>query len=243
MYGRRDSVGKCVGCSPNPKVERLSPFAFASDTFPARQSCAVHHLPSEQPPLMAEWSFKHAGAPHSMPPPRCAQCFWAWEATRHALDRLIVRASSTRHVVWLPPGGTWISLHRMFSGSFSSNFACQLPEPQPLTPGDGVGECAGMLPLHLSLPTFHTSAKKGAVFPAGGSLLAGSLPVTRYFVRLCACMASAQVPRLGKSRAWQPPMAEGIPFARAGTRRSTASFMVAQWTKTVSVFPTKQRAL
>ena len=78
----------------------------------------------------------------------------------------------------LPPGGTWISLHRMFSGSFSSNFACQLPEPQPLTPGDGVGECAGILPLHLSLPTFHTSAKKGALFPAGGSLLAGSLPVT-----------------------------------------------------------------
>ena len=52
----------------------------------------------------------------------------------------------------LPPGGTWISLHRMFSGSFSSNFACQLPEPQPLTPGDGVGECAGILPLHRRWP-------------------------------------------------------------------------------------------
>ena len=53
----RGAAAKCVGCSPNPKVERLSPFAFASDTFPARQSCAVHHLPSEQPPLMAEWRY------------------------------------------------------------------------------------------------------------------------------------------------------------------------------------------
>ena len=81
---------------------------FTAGTFPARQSCAVHHLPSEQPLLMAEWSFEHTGASHSTPPPRCAQCLWSWDAhtppaTRHALDRLQMRQPHSHFHPYVPP--------------------------------------------------------------------------------------------------------------------------------------------
>ena len=81
---------------------------FTAGTFPARQSCAVHHLPSEQPLLMGEWSFEHTGASHSTPPPRCAQCLWSWDthtppATRHVLDRLQMRQPHSHFHPHVPP--------------------------------------------------------------------------------------------------------------------------------------------